>query len=90
MSMSGWRQVGVHPVGGAEVPFFGWSRVVGDFRPAHFVALHLMQSLPIAGWIADRFKWNGRNVVFIAGLLQTLLAVALFIQASQGKPIWPI
>jgi len=79
MSMSGWRQVGVHPAGGAEVPFFGWSRVVGDYRPAHFVALHMMQSLPIIGWISDRLNWNGKRIVFIAALLQALMAMALFI-----------
>ena len=89
MSMSGWRQVGVHPEGGAEVPFFGWSRVVGDYRPAHFVALHMMQSLPIIGWLSDRQKWNGKRMVFIAAGLQAALAIALFAQAHMGYPIWP-
>lgn len=90
MSMSGWRQVGEHPMGGAEVPFFGWSRVVGDLRPAHFVALHMMQSLPIIGWIADLRNWNGKRVVMIAAVLQTILAAALFYQALLGHPIWPV
>lgn len=90
MSMSGWRQVGVHPVGGAEVPLFGWSRVVGDLRPSHFVSLHMMQSLPILGWIADRRNWNGKRIVLIGAALQTVLAIALFSQALMGHPIWPV
>lgn len=90
MSMSGWRQVGVHPVGGAEVPLFGWSRVVGDLRPAHFVALHMMQTLPILGWVSDRQKWNGKRVVLAAAIVQTALAIALFYQALMGHPVWPV
>ena len=89
MSMSGWRQVGIHPVGGAEVPFFGWSRVVGDYRPAHFVALHMMQTMPVIGWVSDRMNWNGQRIVWVAAVLQTILAVALFAQAAQGQPFWP-
>jgi len=89
MSMSGWRQVGVHPIGGAEVPYFGWSRVVGDFRPSHFVSLHMMQSLPVVGWLSDRQNWNGKKVVLGAAIVQTLIAIALFIQAYHGKPVWP-
>ena len=89
MSMSGWRQVGEHPIGGAEVPLFGWSRVVGDLRPAHFVALHMMQSLPILGWVADRRGWNGKRVVLCGAALQAALALALFAQALMGNPIWP-
>lgn len=90
MSASGWRQVGQHPAGAAEVPFFGWSRVVGDLRPAHFVALHMMQSLPLAGLIADKFSWPGKKIVWAAAIIQTVIAVLLFIQALNGKPFWPV
>lgn len=90
MSMSDWRQVGEHPVGGAEVPIFGWSRVVGDLRPSHFAALHMMQTLPILGWMADRLKWNGKKIVLIGAALQTALAIALFYQALLGYPVWPV
>ena len=90
MSMSGWRQVGVHPNGGAEVPLFGWSRVVGDLRPAHFVALHMMQTLPLLGWISDSLNLNGKRIVIIGAVLQTILALILFCQALMGHPIWPV
>src|SRR5690606_29712632 len=51
--------------GGATIPVLGWSRSVGDFRPPHFVGLHVMQLLPLAGWIADRLApTRARTVVW--------------------------
>ena len=75
---------------GAVVPFFGWSREFGDLRPAHFVSLHLMQTLPLAGYLADRFKWPAIPVVLVVGGVQLALAIALFAQALSGKPFWPV
>ena len=74
---------------GAVVPFFGWSREIGDLRPAHFVSLHLMQTLPLVGYIADRRGWPGVKLVIGAAAVQLLLAALLFVQAFSGKPIWP-
>lgn len=76
--------------GGATVPFFGWSREYGDLRPAHFVSLHLMQTVPLAGWLADRYGWNAIAVVAGVTLVQIGLATALFVQALNGQPFWPI
>jgi len=76
--------------GGAVVPFFGWSREFGDLRPAHFVSLHLMQTLPLAGWLSDRQGWNGKWVVIGLAVLQIALATALFMQARAGQPFWPV
>ncbi|MEM1133279.1 MAG: hypothetical protein AAGH53_10105 [Pseudomonadota bacterium] len=76
--------------GGVVVPFFGWSREYGDLRPAHFVALHMMQTVPFAGWLADRLGWNSILVVGGATILQLVAAIALFVQALAGKPIWPV
>ena len=90
MSNSG-RYVGA-PLegGGATVPFFGWSREYGDLRPAHFVSLHLMQTVPLAGWLADRQGWNAKLVVGAVALAQGALATALFFQAKAGQPFWPV
>ena len=89
MSSNGRYVGGPMEGGGATVPFFGWSREYGDLRPAHFVSLHLMQTLPLAGWLADRQGWNGKLVVIGVGIAQTALATALFFQALAGKPFWP-
>lgn len=76
--------------GGAVVPFFGWSREYGDLRPAHFVSLHLMQTVPLAGWLADRQGWNAKWVVGGLTAAQLALATALFFQAKAGQPFWPV
>ncbi len=89
MSISGSRWVGEHPPGGAEIPFFAWSREVGDLRPAHFVTLHVMQTLPIIGYMFDRFGGPARAAVIAAGVAQLALAAGLFYQALSGAPFWP-
>ena len=88
-SIQSSRWVGVHPEGGAVLPFFGWSREVGDLRPAHFVAMHMMQTLPLIGWLVDKSGGPSVAIVWIAALLQSALALGLFVQALSGQPFWP-
>ena len=89
MSSSGSRWIGEHPLGGAAIPLFGWSREVGDLRPAHFVSMHMMQTLPLIGWLCDRLRAPGVPIVWAAAAIQLLLAAFLFWQALQGQPFWP-
>ncbi len=85
------RFVGAPLTGGGEViPFFGWSREYGDLRPAHFVSMHMLQTIPLVGWLADRQGWNGRIVVIAAAAAQIALATFLFVQARAGQPMWPV
>lgn len=90
MSDSGSHWVGTVPPDGASVPFFGWSREVGDLRPAHFVALHMMQTLPLLGYCLDRLGAPSRWLVWIAATAQLGLATFLFLQALGGRPFWPM
>lgn len=76
--------------GGVAIPIVGWSREYGDLRPAHFVSLHLMQTVPLAGWLSDRLHWKGRWVIAGVTGVQLLLALALFMQARAGQSIWPL
>lgn len=80
MSIVG-RHVGVHPEGGAVIPFFGWSAVVGDLRPAHFMALHAMQAVPLAT------LFLGLRGVVVFAALWTGLTLALLAQALLGMPL---
>ncbi|MEM7708515.1 MAG: hypothetical protein AAF358_23370 [Pseudomonadota bacterium] len=89
-SSIGTHPADAHPSGGAVIPWIGWSREVGDLRPAHFVALHLMQTVPLIGYLADRRGLAAVPIVIVATLLQLVLAFALFAQALAGKALWPI
>ncbi|MBB5517712.1 hypothetical protein [Amphiplicatus metriothermophilus] len=90
MSISGSHWVGAAVSDAGGVPLFGWSREVGDLRPAHFVATHVMQALPLVGLAADRLAArHARAVVLTAAAALSTLALGLFAQALSGAPIWP-
>ena len=70
----------------------GWSRSVGDLRVPHFFATHLIQLLPLVGWLAaqlaskTRFSINPGWVVIVVLMLSLLLVGGLFVQALSGNP----
>ena len=74
------------------LPIVGWSRSVGDLRVPHFFATHLIQALPLVGWLADhlasrtRYSLNPRWVVIVVLMLSLLLVTWLFVQALSGQP----
>ena len=89
-----------HWVGGVHsdrsgMPVFGWSRTGGDLRVSHFFAVHLMQALPLAGWIADRAGApRPRLWVHGAAGISVSVVAATFWQAhrrsaSLGTPVNP-
>jgi hypothetical protein len=78
-------QIG-HSVGGdatdaSGLGLFHWSTTGGDYRPAHFLALHLSQGLPLLGWLIP-----DRRIVVIGALGSTVLVGLLFAQALYGIP----
>lgn len=81
-----------HWVGGERtdasgLPFFGWSTTGGDLRVPHFFATHLMQALPIVGWLADRGDpGRAKAWVNLAALAGIVLVAASFWQAIAGRP----
>jgi len=88
MSATGSHWVGQDVSNPAGLPIFGWSTEAGDLRVSHFVATHMMQTLPILGLVIDRFRIpNGTAIVWIAAILQAVLAVAVFGQALLGAPL---
>ena len=60
----------------------GWSRTVGDLRIAHFIGMHALQVLPLLAY----YVFKNTKLTLLAALLYGLLALAVFIQAFQGKP----
>jgi hypothetical protein len=87
MSATG-HHVGIAPPSAPTIPFLGWSAAVGDLRPAHFLALHAMQAVPLY------VLWRERNgailrgtEVALASLGWSLLALLVFAQALAGRPL---
>ena len=91
MVLKGGHSVGI--VGGESapgLPFLDWSLTGGDLRPAHFLGLHALQTLPIAGWLINQ-RVDGPVWMKLAGVLATAVLIAavvasLFVQAMVGIP----
>jgi hypothetical protein len=89
--ISGAHTVGADD-GGSGLPFVGWSTEVGDLRIAHFVGLHGLQVLPLAGFIINRAgkRMGSRHraaLVWLAGLGYLGLTLLFFWQAVRGQSI---
>lgn len=75
--------------GGPGLPGVGWSTRAGDLRIAHFLGLHALQLLPLAGWLLARYVPR-RAVLFtwLGAALYTGAVGWLYWQAMQGVPLW--
>ncbi len=89
LGSNGGHFVGTPTPGGSLMPLTGWSLTVGDLRPAHFFATHMMQALPLAGLLLVRFAEPRMAVagVLIAGMIWSAICVAAFRTALLGRPI---
>ncbi len=90
-------EIGAHSIGvadgGPSLPFVGWSTEGGDLRVAHFVGLHGLQVLPLAGWVINRLygaKLSQRRraaLVWTAGLGYLGFTLSLAWQALRGQSV---
>ncbi|RSY77485.1 hypothetical protein DAH66_20400 [Sphingomonas koreensis] len=81
-----------HAVGqvGGGVPVFGWNRLGGDLRIAHFFGIHAEQAIPLLGAAAaglpTRLRWSailGGSAIYAA------LTIGVFLQAVAGRALVP-
>lgn len=88
---NGGHLVGTPPPGGRSWPLLGWSGTVGDLRPAHFLALHAMQAVPLyALWRERGGREITRTEVAGAAAAWALLTVLVFAIAIAGYPLIPL
>ena len=72
------------------LPLVGWSREGGDLRVSHFFSSHLMQVLPLIGFMADKnlgrdSVWPVR-LVLVATLAGVAMVIGTALQAFAGQP----
>lgn len=82
-----------HAVGasGGQVPVFGWNRLGGDLRVAHFLGIHAEQALPLLGALVAGLKAPWRWGLVVAGSLAYIaLTLATFVQALHGRALIPL
>jgi hypothetical protein len=81
-----------HAVGriGGHSLLFGWNRAGGDLRIAHFLGIHAQQAIPILGMLTRGLSAPLRWTMLVGGsVAYAALAVALFSEALQGRPLLP-
>lgn len=83
---NGGHFVGIQTDPARVVPILGWSTEVGDLRPAHFLAIHVLQVLPLVGVWADK---TGRSawIILPVATAYSALTFAAFGQALAGLPL---
>jgi hypothetical protein len=86
MSSQNSHWVGGVPSDADGLPIVGWARGGGDLRVPHFFATHLMQIIPLIGWMADRYSQRPTRIVIAASAIGVSAVAATFIQALSGQP----
>ena len=88
----GRHAVGI-PDGGAGLPFFNWSTQGGDLRIAHFLGLHELQFMPIAGYLlaAPKLRLSAQarmKLFYVCFVFYLMITASAFVWAYLGHPLF--
>ena len=90
-AFEGFHMVAInqHTIGAADglqgFPVTNWSRAHGDLRIPHFLGLHSLQLLPLAGY----FFFPKKSTMIIVAITWFAFIALLYWQAIKGFPIIP-
>lgn len=82
-----------HAVGaeGSGIPLFGWNRLGGDLRIAHFMGIHAQQAMAVLGAVVGGLMIGRARLIIIGGAAAwCVIALLLFAQAVGGRALWPL
>jgi hypothetical protein len=74
------------PPGGPGLPFLNWSTQAGDLRISHFIGLHGLQVLPLAGFALS--EMGASAAVFLVAIGHYGLFILTYLQAMAKKPLF--
>ena len=83
---------GSHAVGaeGLGLPLFGWNRLGGDLRIAHFLGVHAEQFIPAGAAMIGGLAVAVRRRLIAAGVIGYIaVTLAVLAQALAGQPLIP-
>lgn len=81
-----------HAVGqvGGSVPVFGWNRMGGDLRVAHFFGIHAEQAIPLLAVVTASLPAAARWATVLGGsAIYSALTIAVFLQAVAERALIP-
>ncbi|MEZ5926055.1 MAG: hypothetical protein R3D57_16925 [Hyphomicrobiaceae bacterium] len=78
--------IGGDPTDATGLPITGWSTTGGDLRPAHFLATHMMQVVPVIALVLDRLRIPVA-ATWLAAATYLAITVAVALQAVMGSPL---
>ncbi|MBM1107162.1 hypothetical protein JQC67_13495 [Aurantibacter crassamenti] len=76
-------------MGGEGLPLVNWSTKIGDIRVAHFIGMHALQIVPLAGFYISKKIVDKRKALAYVNrfsLAYLIFVLVVFIQALLGLP----
>ncbi|MEP6596998.1 MAG: hypothetical protein ABJA71_13680 [Ginsengibacter sp.] len=77
-----------HTVGGSDgepgLPLVNWSIKYGDLRISHFLGIHSLQLLPLAGY----YIAGSKKQIILLSVIYFFVVMALLVQALSGIPLF--